>query len=176
MKPDTHPTSQVSRGRMPIQMGEINKVIDEAIELADLGSRGVPARAIAERIYDSEPDFAARMARDCVIERLAWLISRRRRARWNDSQAGAQMMLPDPIFQNLPRTVILRDGTRPALDSCTLQQVKDHIGVLRARYKQHPRITQMEAVFELMQRHAIAGKKVTWATAKQAETTARDKG
>ena len=159
---------------LALALRNVEKVVDEAIELADLGERGITARAIAERIHDSEPGLVAQVSREWIVERLTWMVSRRRRSRWNEKFAGRQMMLPDPIFQNLPRTIILRNGQRPRLDTCDAKQVIDHLAALRARYGKHPRITQMEAVLKLMKSHATAGKRITWGEVKALESSARE--
>jgi hypothetical protein len=153
----------------------IEHMLDEAIELADLGDRRVPAQKIAERIVDSETELVREAQRFWSIERLTWMISRRRRARWRN-ETPLQMVLPDPIFQGLPRTIFLRNGQRPRLDFCTVSETEDHLKLLRDRLKSHPRVQQMEAVVELHRKWAAIQRGISWSDAKRREAESREKG
>jgi hypothetical protein len=154
----------------------LERVLDEAIELADLGDQRIPAHKIAERVFDSEIELVAELSRAWVIERFTWMISRRRRARWDQKWAHHQLVLPDPVFHGLPKTVFLRNGKRPNLDRCTLGETNDHLKLLRERFKNHPRVGQFEKVVELHQKWAAVQRNITWAEAKQREAESREAG
>lgn len=153
---------------------KLARSIEDAIELAHIGKRHVPAHAIAARIYDSEPDLVAEVQRQWVIERLTWMITRKRRERYRDG-FGSQMVLPDPVFHGLPETVFLHNGKRPKLDNCRLPEIRDHLKLLRERFDHHPRVTQMEAVVELHRKWAATKPNITWGQAQRKEAEERAK-
>ena len=153
----------------------IEKTLDEAIELAELGGQHVNARKVAERIYDSEADLMAEVSRMWVIDRLTWLITRRRRARWDRELGQGQMMLPDPIFQGLPKTVFLRSGERPKLMQTTLGQTEDHLKLLRERFKNDPRVRQFEAVVELHRKWSAVERGISLGRAMEREAKQRER-
>lgn len=59
----------------------VQKVLDDAIELADLGGRRIPAHEIAERVFENALELMEEVRRPWTLERLACMIARRRRAR-----------------------------------------------------------------------------------------------
>jgi hypothetical protein len=167
---------------MPIIMREtlekrIEKVLREAVELADLGNQRISARKIADRVFDTEPDLVEEAKRPILVDRWAWLIARMRRARWDAESRpySQQMVLDDPIFKDLPKTVFLRNGKRPKLDFCLLTDTEDHLKLLRERFQRHPRVIQFEAVVELHRKWAAIKRGCTWYDAKQMEAEERDK-
>ena len=151
---------------------KVTKVIDEALELAYLGGRRPAAHKIAERVFDSEPKLMQEVFRLWAIERLTWMMNRRRRELWHD-RLPEQMVLPDPIFRDLPQSVFLHNGRRPKLDDCKLPEIRDHLRLLRERYSHHARIAQMEAVVELHEKWAAVSRNITWADAKRREAEER---
>lgn len=153
----------------------IENILDEAIELATIGDQFVKAQKIAERVYASEPDLMAEVSRLWVIERLTWIITRRRRARWDQKYSRNQMMLPDPIFQGLPKTVFLRNGERPKLMQTMLSQTEDHLKLLRERFKNDPRVRQFEAVVELLRKWTAVQRGITLEEAMRLEAQEREK-
>lgn len=167
--------------KRPIIMQEtldkrIEKVLREAIELSDIGHQHISARKIAERIFDSEPDIVEEAKRPTIVENWTWKITRMRRQRWDSQFAPvSQQMLLDPIFKNLPKTIFLRDGTRPRLDSTMLGETEDHLKLLRERFKNHPRVTQFEAVVALHRKWAAVHRGCSWLEAKQYEAEEREK-
>jgi hypothetical protein len=153
----------------------LEKTLDEAIELASIGDQYVSARKIAERIYATETEIVQEISRPLVIDRLTWMITRRRRARWDQKYSRNQMMLPDPIFQGLPKTVFLRNGARPRLMHTTLSQTEDHLKLLRERFKNDPRVRQFEAVVELHRKWTAIHRGITLAEAMKHEAEERER-
>jgi len=143
---------------MPFTMKEslekrLQRTLREAIELADIGDDLVPARTVAERVFDTETELMTEVARPWVLERLTWLISRLRRT-LADQDNPLQLCLPDPIFKGLPKTIFLRNGERPSLLGATLTQTEDHLRLLRKRFKTDWRVKQFEAVVDLHRKWA----------------------
>jgi hypothetical protein len=154
----------------------VSKVIEEALELADLGDLYIPAHKVAARVFETETDLIAEVARPWIVERLTWMISRRRGARRTEKYPSEQMVLPDPIFQGLPKTIFLRNGERPRLDYATLTETEDHLKLLRERFKTNARVTQFEALVELHRKWAAVYRGITWTDAKRREAEQREKG
>jgi len=153
----------------------VEKILDEAIELADIGDQRVKARDIAERVYAEESALMSEISRSWVLERLTWMITRRRRARWDNKYARGQMVLPDPIFQGLPKTVFLRNGERPRLMNTILTQTEDHLRLLRERFKNDPRVRQFEAVVDLHRKWSTIERGITLGEAMERESRQREK-
>lgn len=150
---------------------QIEKLLNEAIELADLGEAGISSRSIGERIYDSEPELMEQLKPFWMVDRLVWLISRKRRARKRLQRGNAQLVLPG--FYGLPQAIFLPDGQRKPLDDANVTQVREHIKMLRARLKPNSRIQLMEAVLKLMQRYSPQHPRITWGEVKKLEFESR---
>jgi hypothetical protein len=153
---------------------QVDKVIADAIELADIGGIRVSNQAIAERIYDSELDLMRELQRPWMLDRLLWIISRKRRNRFMGQQAddnptdySVQLVLPG--FEGLPRTIFLKNGKRHRLDFATTQQVAEHIAMLKARMDESPKIARFEAVLKLMRKYSDAKPDIRWIEVKRAE-------
>ena len=143
-------------------------ILDEALELANLGGgRHVSVSQIAERVYDSEPGLMQEATRLWMIERLTWMLGRRRRARWNEKYPDNGTLLLPEIFNDLPKAVFLPDGRRPKLDLCKLSETEENLTLLRKRYRSHYRITQMEAVVDLMRTYNAVQRGITWGEVKR---------
>lgn len=151
---------------------QIERRVDEAIELADLGASDVTARAIAEGIYDSEPELMEQLKRPWMVDRLLWMVSRKRRNRRRVQRGDDQLTLPG--FEGLPRSIFLPDGHRKSLDDANVTQVRAHLNMLRNRLKHHPKIEQMEAVLELMRKYSGEQPRITWAEVKRREFERRE--
>jgi hypothetical protein len=153
---------------------QIDKLIDEAIELADIGGIRVSHWAIAERLYDSEAALMKEIERTWILERLVWIISRKRRNRYLTRQAdemptiySSQLVLPG--FEGLPRTIFLKNGKRHRLDFATAPQVNEHIAMLKARMDRSPKIARFEAVLKVMRKYTGQQPDITWAEVKAKE-------
>ena len=150
----------------------IQDVIKEALELADLGGARAPAVQIAQRIYASEPALMEEAGRIWILERLTWLILRRRSRQWTEPQDYVQLLLPE--FPNEPKMIWLPGGERERFNSCSVKQVDAHIKMLKARYAQGARVRRMEKVSELMHRYSLESPGITWFEVKQRELARRD--
>lgn len=163
---------------MPITMKapaaeRLKRALADAIELADLGGQRVPAEKIAERLFNEEAELMTEISRPWIIERLTWMISRTRRTRLD--AASPQMVLTDPVFQGLPKTIFLRNGKRPSIDACTRAQTLDHLRLLRERAESGARITQFEAVVELHEKWSRIQKGIKWGEVVRREAEERAK-
>ncbi len=160
-----------AKGRLELER-RIGHTIDEALEFAHLGGGRIAADKLAMRVFDENPDLMREVQRAWSIERLTAMIRRRRRELLTNAHPE-QMVLDDPIFRDLPRSVFLRDGRRPRLDYCTVTEVEDHLKLLRQRLKNHARINQMEAVVELHHKWAAKYPGITWEKAQRREAEER---
>jgi hypothetical protein len=165
-------------GKMKLSMAEgnlearVERILAEAIELADIGGIKVPVRSIADRVYDSEPDLMAELQRPWMVERLIWMISRKRRStRRNSVETEAQ--LPLPGFEDLPRTIFLPNGRRHRLDHANRTHIIEHIKMLKSRLSFHPKIEKMEAVLALMTKYSDTEPGITWGEVKRKEIANR---
>lgn len=149
---------------------KIDQIVIDALELADLGGIRVTTRAIAERVYDSEPELMKEMQRPWMVDRLIWMISRKRRVRRAVHYDQAQMTLPG--FEGLPKAIFLPNGQRMPLDNATTANVRDHIKMLRARLKSIGKIQLFESVVELMSGYRTP--MITWAEVKRRELAKRE--
>ncbi len=153
---------------------KILTVLREAIELAGLtGKRS--NRAIAERIYDSEPALMAEYQRQWSIDRLLWMIAKERRQlilSGGESPEIAAVQVNLPGFEGLPQTIFLRNGRRQRLDYANATQIAEHIAMLKARMDRSPKIAQFQAVLKIMRKYTDAKPDIIWAEVKQLELTA----
>jgi uncharacterized repeat protein (TIGR03803 family) len=83
----------------------IERVIDDALELADLGGHTVPATKIAQRIYASESELMEEIRETWMLERLTWLLLRRRSHRWTEAHHYTQLWLPE--FPHEPKMIYM---------------------------------------------------------------------
>src|SRR5271157_435712 len=102
---------------MTIQSVEnrLDRTLDEAIDLADRDGRRESGLAIAQRIYASERALIEELKEAWMVEKLAWHINRKRGERWRVK--SPQMELPG--FEDMPRTIFLRNGQRPRMEYAT---------------------------------------------------------
>jgi hypothetical protein len=128
----------------PALKRELEMVIETALMLAQPGS---PVPEIAERLYDSEKALMEQIQRPLIVERLTWMMNRRRQ--YLPSQD--QMMLPG--FPKLPERVTLLDGRRPRLWDATLPQLKQFRKVLMKR--RAPRLKIIERLIDFMAPYAV---------------------
>jgi len=157
---------------MPIEsvQSRLNRALDDAVELADLGGRHLPGIAIARTIYTAEPELIEELKEAWMLEKLAWHINRKRGDRWR--RKSPQMELPG--FENMPSMIFLRNGQRPKLEYATTSDIEDHVKLLRTRFHDSPRVKKMEAVLELMRRHTSQNRGITWGEVKRKELERRD--
>lgn len=88
---------------------------------------GTPLQQLAERIYNAESQLMSQLQRPWMVERLVWMLSRKRQ----HIVSANQLRLPG--FEDLPRRLTMKDGRRVALRNANLEQLKEFRNVLLAR-------------------------------------------
>jgi hypothetical protein len=99
-------------------------------------------RTIAERLYDSESVLMEKIGRSLVVERIVWMLYRKRQR----FTAANQLCLPG--FEGLPARITMKDGTRRALRSATLELLQEFREVLLKR--KGPRLRAVEKLIVLV--------------------------
>lgn len=148
------------------------KVVSEAIELADVAGKFSSSRSIAERVFDSEPELMKELQRGWMVDRLYAMICKARHFQRYTKDTGRQLALPG--FASLPSRIMLPDGQRKRLDLARFVDVRAHIAMLRGRLKPSFRIELMEKVLELMQKYSSVQAGITWGEVKQREFKAQE--
>jgi hypothetical protein len=145
--------------------------LNEALQLDVYGNPtndSQPSSACAEWFYNSHPQLIEKLKRPWMIERLTNMIKNARRQGWPLLEMEKQQ-LNLPGFEDLPRRIFLRNGARKLLDKATIGDVRQHLKMLRDRFKNHPKIKQMEAVLDLMHKYNAEKQRITWKQVKQRE-------
>lgn len=107
---------------------ELTRELELTLETALLMAEPeTPVKTIAERLYDSERVLMEKIARSLVIERIVWMLYRKRQR----FTAANQLCLPG--FEGLPARITMKDGTRRALRSATLELLQEFREVLLKR-------------------------------------------
>jgi hypothetical protein len=157
--------ADVLRDRLELEK-RLYAIIDEAAAMADLGQSIVRSHIIAERIFTEQPELMADLFHLWAVDRLLWMVTRRRREKYRERWPSLQLVLDDPIFKGLPETIYLRNGRRPKLDHCTVPQVEEYLKSLRERYIHHRKVGQMEAVLDKMRLYSGEKRGITWGEVK----------
>jgi hypothetical protein len=123
--------------------------------------------ACADEFYRSHPELMDELKRPWIVRRLTKMIEHGLERGWPDMQVDTQQNLPG--FEDLPKRIFLKNGSRKILNDATIGQVKQHLWMLRDRFLNHPKIKQIEAVLELMQKYTKINPKITWKKVKQRE-------
>lgn len=152
---------------------KVRKTLEDALELAQIGGRKAKPSLVAESVYRSDPELVEAVKQQYILDRWSRLVGVLQRNHKYAQVAHLQLVLPDPIFQDLPQTIFLRNGTRPKLDYCSLDETQEHLEVLRERFKVHPRVAQMEALVAIHRKWAKKDTKLTWGEAKRREAADR---
>jgi len=139
------------------------KDLEEAIELSHFTKTLITAREVAEDVF---PQLSEELKHERVIQWLMRIVKRKREEWAAPPKQKQQLTLPG--FEGLPRRIFLRDGRRKLLDKATIGQVRESLEMLRRRFS--PKIKQMEAVLELMQKYAVDRPKITWGRVKELES------
>lgn len=126
-----------------------------------LAGPDTPIPALAATIYDSEPTLMGEVGRIWIIERLTWMLYRRR----TNVPSEKQLVLPG--FTNLPRRMTLKDGSRPFLMQGTLKDLQEFREVLLKR--RPARLRAVERLIELMGEYAKLRAGITVAEVMLAE-------
>jgi len=163
-------TRQVSECPLQTLTVRLEQAVDAALSAAD----AVYARehkwpgiaGIAESLYNAQPELMEEAKRPIIMERLYWLIKRRRSARRDERYH--QLELPGI---ELPRTVFLKNGSRTRVDYLTATQIDEAVKVLEAqsRERQTPKIRRLRAAREVMERYLADNRTITWGDVKKRE-------
>lgn len=106
-----------------------------------------------------------------MLERIEWLIARKRQTIKPLDDDDPQYMLPG--IERIPKRLTMRDGRRVARNNAILAQVREYRAALLAKIvseqktlaakdpTQDPRIIALDKLIELMVRYAKPGKTVT---------------
>ena len=126
---------------------------------------------MAEGIYVKNPELMEEAKKMVLLDRLCWLLKRRKTARFQ--QEFRQMDLPG---LELPRTIYLKNGSRPRLEICTAREIDEGIRLLegQAREKQNPKIRRLKIARQMMEPYRKEAPNVTWGEVKQKEAERRD--
>ncbi len=144
--------------------------LEDAIQLdvfTNPANRHLPPQSCAEQFYDTHPDLIDKLKRPWMVQRITNLIKNRMQRGWPEIGESTQIALPG--FEDLPRRIFLKDGGRKLLDKATIGDIRQHLQMLRKRFREHPKIKQMQAILELMEKYAKSNQRVTWKQVKQKE-------
>jgi hypothetical protein len=122
---------------------EIEITLETALMLA---APGTTTRKIAEGIYTNEPQLMADLHRSWMIDRLIWMLNRKR------ANVPLEDQLSLPGFPTFPRRLTLKNGGRPFFMQANLTQLKEFREVLLKR--RPPRLRVVERLIELMTPYA----------------------
>ena|ERR1700679_2993935 len=114
---------------MPIKLTatvkqELEITLETALMLAEPGT-SVPA--LAERVYDSEPELMEKIKRAWIVKGLKWMLYRKQR------NVPADDQLTFPGFPKLPRRMTLKNGSRPFFMQGNFKQLTEFRDVLLKR-------------------------------------------
>lgn len=146
-------------------------LVADAVEAEQGHGKQIPARKAAERLFNAHPDLMMVAQRVFAIDRLTWLIERERTKMRVEALYSRNPIHTDPAFRDLPRTIFLRDHSRPTLDYCSLKEVEEHLALLSsARRKNPPRIALMVVVAAILRRWSERRPGIRWLEAIELET------
>ena len=153
----------------------IEEAADAALSEADLlcerENRYPTIAGMAEAIYSGRPDLMEEAKKPVLLDRLQWVLKRRKLARFQEE--FHQMDLPG---LELPRTVFLRNGSRPRLDLCTAPEIDNAIRVLEgnARERETPKLRRLKIARQIMDPYLLGQPKIHWGEVKKKELERRD--
>jgi hypothetical protein len=126
---------------------------------------------MADDLYAQNADLMEEAKKQVLLDRLYWLFKRRKAAKF--AIDFRQIDLPG---LDLPRTVYLKNGSRPRIELCTARQIDEGIKVLeaQARERQNPKIARLKIAREMMESYLADTKGITWGEVKQKELERRD--
>jgi hypothetical protein len=120
---------------------------------------------VAAQVYDAEPELMNRLQREWIVERLTWMLYRKRAK----IRPANQLTLPG--FERIPQRLKMPDGRFTVLKRATVAELRQYRRFLADR--EDPRIEQIDRLIELVQRYARRGRPApTVLDAMQAEQAA----
>ena len=126
---------------------------------------------MAESAYGKHEDLMEAAKKQVLLDRLCWIIKRRKAARF--AKDYRQLDLPG---LELPRTIFLKNGSRPYLENCTARQFDEAIKVLegQSRERQTPKLRKLKIAREIMEEYQLQRRDITWGEVKRKEAEKRD--
>lgn len=147
---------------------QLQKDLEDAIEISHFTKGLSSVKFIAEDVYDSNPGLMEQAKRPVLISKIRKMVENRRARIWSKNEPqNDQMALPG--FDRLPRRIFLPNGNRKLLDETTAYDIQKHLVMLRKRLGEHPKIRQIERVLELMGKYTPEKPRITWAEVKAIE-------
>ena len=129
---------------------ELEIVLESALMLS---APGISLPALAKRIYDSERALIEKVQESFVLERLIWMLSRKR----SYLPAEGQYVLPG--FHNFPERMTFKDGRRLLFIQGNFGQLLEFRDVLLKRRR--PRLFVVEKFISLMEPYAAKRGSIT---------------
>jgi hypothetical protein len=127
---------------------ELEITIETALMLAEEGTT-IPA--LAERIYNSEPQLMGECQRLWALERIRWILYRKKQ------RIASKNQLRLPGFENLPRVITMKDGRRRVLKNATLDDLREYRTVLVNA--NNDRIEALDRLIALVSKYSKREKK-----------------
>ena len=124
----------------------LRRELEITLESALMLSPDTPIPTLAARIYDNDRALIEQFQRDWIIERLTWMMYRRRQVSRNQDQ----MILPG--FESLPRRLNMTDGKRVPLRRANLESLAEYRKVLLARRDR--RLETLDRLIDLVRQYS----------------------
>ncbi len=165
----------------------LKKEIDTALETTLMfAPKNATLKELAARAYNSNRPTFDQAQETWMLERIEWLMARKRRTiiPIDAADEDPQFMLPG--FERIPRRLTLKSGKRVALQNAILSQLREYRAALIVQltnYRntlaskdpaQNPRVIELDRLIGLMEAHSIKGKTVTVADVMAAERKKQD--
>lgn len=127
---------------------ELAKQLDEQIENTLLARpTGASMRSLAERVIEEEKELIDALMASWRLDYVMRLL-KRKQEQINREQRSSQIMLPG--YERLPTKITVSSGKRRPLETATLRQLQEYLRVLRRKQRDHPRISQVKSLIDLM--------------------------
>jgi hypothetical protein len=150
----------------------LQKEIDTALETTLMfAPKNATLKELASRAYNSNRPVFDQAQETWMLDRIEWLIARKRRTIQPIDDDEPQYMLPG--MERIPKRLTMKDGRRIARNNAILAQVREYRAALLAKISaeqktlaakdpaQDPRIIALDRLIELMIQYAKPGKTVT---------------
>ena len=142
---------------------ELEITLETALLLTD---DGTPLRPLAERIFQSERDSIEPFMQEWAVDRLVWLLQRRRA----HLRPGNQLRLPG--FEKLPSRLSVNGNRRVNLRYATIFHLREYRAVLERR--RDSRLFQLDSLIAFMQPYSDSNRGITVERAEKMELDRRE--
>jgi hypothetical protein len=145
--------------------------LSDADIILDRENRYPTISEMAKAVYEKRGDLMEDAKESVLFDRLCWVIKRRKAARF--ARLTRQLDLPG---LELPRTVFMKNGSRPRLEHCTAREFDEAIKVLegQSRERQNPKLGRLKIAREIMEEYRMQTRDITWGEVKRKEAEKRD--